>query len=316
MSDVLVTGATGRLGTALVQSLVGAGYSVTALSNEPAKNTRGAAQIVADINDKDSLEKAFSSSGAGTVIHLAAIVSQYRYGKSMIHKVNVEGTSNIVSLCKAFNIKHLIFASTVDIYGRSRKDTLDENSAIMPSDAYARSKAEAEKIITSSGINYTIFRMAAIYGPGFEGSFFKVFDSIVKGKAYIIGNGNNKLSLLNASDAVSAYMLAISNGKSLNKLYNLSDGNEYTQNFLYDTASKLLGVQAKPKHINKLLAYMIAKARGFDTDELRFITSNRSISISKIKSELGFMPAVSIDEGGLELVKLFLSNAQKQNIQS
>jgi len=305
MSNILVTGASGRLGRTLVPALLNAGHNVAAVMQNGEKEINGAQTFFAEINDRSTMYNAFN--GIDTVIHLAAIVSQYKYGKKMIHRVNVDGTANIVELSKASKVKRLIFASTVDVYGVHRSDVLNEDSALKPVDAYSRSKAEAESIIVNSGIDYTIFRMSAIYGIGFERSFFKVFDSIANGKAYIIGDGNNLISMINIRDVVDAYMLALQSSRAHSRLYNLSDGSTYTQNYLYELAAKLLSTQSKPKHISKLLAFIVAKAKGFDTDELRFITSNRNIDISRARSELGFAPKVRIEDGGAELVKLYRS---------
>ncbi len=312
MGSILVTGASGRLGSAMVKALIDNGYNVNALVQKSDKAVQGASTFFADINDKASMESAFEN--VDMVVHLAAIVSQYRFGKATIYRVNVEGTRNVVELCKAHHITRIIFASTVEVYGQRRKEVLSESSALKPADAYGKSKAEAERIIAASGIPYTIFRMATIYGPGFEASFFKVFDAVAKGKAYIIGKGNNVLALINIKDVVSTYMLAVQDSSAKSGIYNLSDGMYYTQSYLYGLAARLLGVNSAPKHIGKLLAFIIARTKGFDIDELRFITSNRKIDISKAKKELGFTPKVSITDGGAELVKMFRGSSNINNI--
>ncbi|MGC8652210.1 MAG: NAD-dependent epimerase/dehydratase family protein [Candidatus Micrarchaeia archaeon] len=301
--NILVTGASGRLGSALVKALIAKGYRVNALVQKGDNEVEGASTFFADINDKATIEKAFEN--VDIAVHLAAIVSQYKFGKVAIHRVNVEGTRNVVDLCKIHNVNRIIFASTVDVYGQNRQNVLNEGSTLKPADAYGKSKVEAERIIVSSGIAYTIFRMAVIYGPAFEASFFKVFDAVAKGKAYIIGDGVNVLSLINIKDVVNAYILAIQGGGAPSGIYNLGDGMYYTQSYLYNLAARLLGVNSMPKHISKLLAFIVARAKGFDIDELRFITSNRKLDISKVKKELSFTPKVDIINGGSELVNMF-----------
>ncbi len=309
MASILVTGASGRLGSSLIEALRPTfGNDIAALIQAGSQEINGVTNYSADIEKKESMEKAFNN--VDIVVHLAAIVSQYKFGKEKIFRVNVGGTKNVLEMCKEHSVKKIVFASSVDVYGANRKDLLSESSMLKPADAYGKSKAEAEKLIIDSGIDYVIFRMAVIYGPKFEGSFFKVFDSVKRGNAYIIGDGSNLLSLIHIRDVVSAYMLAIQ--KNAHGIYNLSDGMSYTQLYLYNLAAKLLGVEMTPKHVGKFAAMLLARLKGFDTDELRFITSNRRIDTTKIRKELGFAPLVSINEGGSELVGMFLSSSSQK----
>ncbi|MGC8687534.1 MAG: NAD-dependent epimerase/dehydratase family protein [Candidatus Micrarchaeia archaeon] len=306
MARILVTGASGRLGSAIIKAL-SPGNEIVAMVQQADKPIEGVKNFAADITSKQSIDSAFE--GIDTVIHLAGIVSQYRFGKKAIMNVNVNGTKNVVDACKEHGVKRIVFASSVDVYGSKRKDVLNESSETKPSDYYGKSKLLAEQAIMGSDMQYAILRMAAIYGPGFEGSFFKVFNAIAKRKAYIIGSGSNNLALLHINDAISAFSLSAITSSS--GIYNISDGNSYTQLQLYSIAAKMLGVEYKFKHINQIIAMIIARLKGFDIDELRFITSNRVIDISKAKKELGFTPKVSIMDGGSELVNLFKTSGRQ-----
>ena len=309
---VLVTGAAGRLGSVLMPALLKEKFEVRALVEKhehKQKLPQGVKSFVGDIGDADLLAKACV--GVDTIFHLAAIVSQFSSGPKELIRVNARGTARLLDAADAANVSHLIFPSSVDVYGRARREKLTEDSLLKPTDMYGHSKMLAEELIKeTSKPTYTIFRIAAIYGPGFEKSFFKVFEIIRDGKARIIGKGDNRIALVHISDVVRAFLLAERRAISRGKVYNLSDGAEYTQNSLYNLAADMLDVPRPTNHISPLLVSIVAKAKGLNTDEIRFITSNRSIDTAKIRKELGFKPGVGIKKGAGDLIKRFMHHAE------
>jgi len=309
---VLVTGGAGRLGRALIAELIRQGMAVRALvqrKDDVVALPPGTVPYVGDITDEYTLSEACS--GADAVVHLAAIVSQYRTGSREILRTNTLGTRKVAEAARAARVKKIVFASTVNVYGRVRKEKLDERSEPRPTDTYGQSKALAEKEIINSGIDYTILRMAALYGPGFEGSFYKILRIIRDGKAHIIGSGRNHLAFLNVNDAIRAFVLALGRRASRNQIYNITDGRDYTQGYLFELAADLLGVKRPDRHISPILVHIVAKARGLDTDEVRFITSNRLVDISKARRQLGFRPRESVESGAGYLLERFNANRRR-----
>ncbi len=315
---VFVTGSNGRLGREVIKMLLKKGDVVRALVKKreyvvdlPA----GVIPFIGDLTDSKVCEQACS--GADTVMHFAAIVSEYKATTDELMRVNVDGTRNLLdAIEKVGGVKHFIYPSSVDVYGRRRKEVLTEESELKPTDKYGYSKMLAEYVIEryKNSIPYTVFRMANIYGPGFEVAFFKIFKAIKEQKAYVIGNGQNSMPLLHVYDALRAFILAKNNPVSRGKVYNLCDGNNYTQEQLMATAAELLHVPKPSFHVTELIVKVLAKQRGLDSDELRFLTSDRKIDISKIRRELEFAPMVSIDAGGRDLVEKFMDKLQKNKM--
>ena len=305
---VLVTGGSGRLGHALISQLISEGASVRALIRDNGRIVSmpsRAELFVGDICDHTVLRDAFR--GVDTVYHLAAAVSQDKFSRRELMRVNVKGTKRVISEAEHSGAGHIIFSSSVDVYGNRRTDVLNEESALRPSDMYGYSKVLAEQSLRNDcSVNYTIMRIAAIYGSGFGEYFFKVFNAIKRGKLPIIGNGKNKLSLVHVDDVVDAFSAAGKNPKGVNNIFNLSDGKEYTQEYLFRLTASLLHTPAPKRHMNAFAAAALARLARADADEFRFITSNRIIDISKIRNELKFKPAVNIREGGRKLVKEFV----------
>jgi nucleoside-diphosphate-sugar epimerase len=311
----VVTGANGRLGKELVKALLKKGDVVRALVKE--KNyivelPKGTIPYVGDISQQGILDDACKD--ADNVYHLAAVVSEYKYKTEEIMKINVLGTRNVLDAAEKGGVKHVIFTSTVDVYGRKRREVLKEDSPLKPTDKYGYSKMLAENIVKeySNTVPHTILRLSTIYGLGFEAPYFKVFKALEEGKVYLIGNGQNHLALVHIYDALQALLLPrIHSEISKNKIYNVSDGHPYTQEYLFGMAAEMLKVPKPTKKVSEFIVKLIAKSRGLDSDELRFLTSNRVIDITKIKEELGFKPMVEMRVGMAELVNAYLKRYHK-----
>lgn len=311
-----VTGSNGKMGKELIKMLLKRGDRVHALVKRKEfvlELPPGVIPFLGDINDQKVLTEACE--GVDNVYHLAAIVSEYQADTEEIMRVNVHGTHNIMAACAANNVKHVIFLSSLDVYGHNRHEILTEESKPEPRDRYGLSKLLAEKeVLKYQGqVPFTIFRLATTYGPGFEHYFFKIFKAIKEEKAYIIGDGKNKLNLIHVEDALHAVLLATSTEISQYKIYNLTDGNSYTQEHLFRLAADLMGIKRPIRHINKLVFRFVAKAKGIDNDEIRFLLSNRHVDTTKIKTELGFRARISLEDGASAFVKQFLDERTKQN---
>jgi len=301
------------MGRALCRTLIEKGYSVRVLvkkKEDIGKLPAGVVPFIGLLSDVSVLEEA--AAGVDFVIHTAGAVGVTGKKFSDLLETNTVGTANVVSACKNNACTRILFPSTIDVYGKYRKEVLTELSEPKPSDKYGFTKLGAENKIIESGRAYTIFRVSTVYGPEYEASFFKVFKAIIEGKLAIIGNGKNHLSIVHINDVVRAFLLAMENPAAKNQIYNLSDGVAYTQEGLIDTAADLLHAERPKRHVNKMLVAVIAKAYHLDSDELRFLTSNRVLDITKIRSQLGFEPSVDINKGGGELVKMFLERYHQQ----
>ncbi len=305
-----VTGGNGKLGQRLIKELLAKGFKVKALvkSNDRVVSLpAGVIPYIGDISDRHVLEDACKNTNY--VFHLAAIVSQNKKFTSEIISVNVEGTRNILEAAEKAGADRFVYPSSIDVYGIKRKEMLTEESRPKTEDRYGYSKLLAEKEISkfTASLPSTILRLSTIYGTGFEKSFFKVFDAISKGKMYIIGSGKNNLAIVHENDAANALLLAAEKTPDrTSEIFNITDGAMHTQQSLINMAADLLGVERPMKHLNEFMVKIIAKTRDLDVDELRFLTSNRQVSIDKAKRILGYSPKVSVEKGGKELVEEFL----------
>lgn len=159
---ILVTGATGLVGSRLLPRLVEAGYNCVALVRGK-QVSGGVIAVEGDLFDPASLEIALKDVNA--VIHLAAV---FRSPDSdLIWKSNLEGTRNLINAVKATApYARFIFASTSHVYDKNNPRPGREDDALNPQHAYPASKVAAEKELCESGLNWSVLRFPFVYGDG------------------------------------------------------------------------------------------------------------------------------------------------------
>lgn len=321
----LVTGATSPLGALVVQRLLEQGDEVRALVRhkpdsgpERLKLLVGVKPYIADISKSDDetfamMERACR--GVDRIFHFASVPQTGKTHVDVYRNVSVVGTELLLRAYIASNDAssklRIIYSSSTSVYGYDRKgELLTEESKTSPKNPYGESKFMTEEVIkafaaVNSRITYTIFRIAVMYGPGYDYGFEQLFKLIKAGRMRIIGNGDNHLTLVNEHDVADAAVLAADNESAANRVYNLSDGVSYTQRELLQMAAKLLGTTMPDKGVNPTLASLAAKASGVDGSQMRFLLSDRVMKIDRIKKELGFVPKRTIQSEGKALVEEF-----------
>lgn len=174
---VLVTGANGFLGSWLTRALVNDGHEVFALvrpkSDVSELNGSGCKYVYGDVTDAISLLEAFKDMEA--VFHLAGVIAYKKSQRALMERVNVEGTRNVVEVCRERHVKRLVYISSVVAVGAgfSPSDILTEDSAYNIKDlnlGYFETKHDAELIVKKScdrnEIDAVILNPSTIYGGG------------------------------------------------------------------------------------------------------------------------------------------------------
>lgn len=325
-SVTLVTGATSMLGRKVAERLVKNGGTVRAVVKETPRASDewhmlppGIVPYVADITLKDESQKDVllqACEGVTDIFHIAGATYNYRNTYDQLIDVNVVGTENVLRAWLDANPApakgRFVFTSSVSVYGYDRDgDTLDEKSEPKPASPYSSSKLMAERVIESwcaanPRLSYSIARLGTLYGPGYESSFFKVFDLVKQGKIEYYGRGAGHLTLVHVDDAVEALIKMRDHGeKGANQTYNVTDGTAYTEKDLFDYVVRFLGAKPIKNEVHPLLAKLRAHKYNIEKDEYEFLTSDRIVSIDKARKELGYKPTRSIEREGKELVEEF-----------
>ena len=163
MTTVLVTGATGLVGSRLLPRLVAAGFDCRALVRREAELPDGVAGVRGDLDDPGSLRAAVA--GVDAVVHLAA---RFRTeDEDAIWRANRDGTRHLLEAVRAHAPQaRVVLASTSHVYAAEATRPGREDDAVAPAAAYPASKVAAEALLRDSGLTWSILRLPFVYGDG------------------------------------------------------------------------------------------------------------------------------------------------------
>jgi UDP-glucose 4-epimerase len=163
MTTVLLTGATGLVGTRLLPRLAEAGFDCRALVRRDVDLPPGTTAVRGDLGNPGSLREAVE--GVDAVVHLAAL---FRTGdEDAIWRANRDGTRHLVDAVKAHAPQaRFVMASTGNVYDADALRPGREDDAATPKAAYPASKLAAEALLRESGLTWVILRLPSVYGDG------------------------------------------------------------------------------------------------------------------------------------------------------
>ncbi len=242
MSNVLITGGGGSLGSEIALLLSGEGHRINVfdlpgLDYSPLENKQGIEIYTGNITDIDTLGKA--ASDIDTVIHLAALlppVTEEDWERT--ESVNVAGTENLLKAVREQNDKsHFIFSSSVATYGdtSSEKEPLSADREAGPNDFYSKSKVLAEKLVTESGLSYSVLRISGI-----------AIRAFLEPPAVWPFMRDQRMEFICRDDAVTALCSCVANEAAQDKIFNIAGGSTWQMSgHEYVTALfNLMGVPA------------------------------------------------------------------------
>ncbi|RFM30515.1 NAD-dependent epimerase/dehydratase family protein [Deminuibacter soli] len=261
---ILVTGATGLVGSHLIKALTQQGKKVRAIyhSTAPAAGNDALVEWVqADILDSYSLEAAME--GVEQVYHCAAIVSFNPGDRHLIHHTNIEGTANVVNACLEKDVRKLLFVSSVAAIGRMRNsETIDETmqwNEKANNSEYGKSKYMAEMEVwrgMGEGLNAVIVNPVIILGAadwdkGSAGIFKSAYNEFPWYTEGVTG-------FVDVADVVRAMQLLMDSDVH-NQRYILSAEN-ITYHHLFNLIAKAFGKKMPHKKVTPLMAALVWRA--------------------------------------------------------
>ncbi|QFU85031.1 NAD-dependent epimerase/dehydratase family protein [Natronorubrum aibiense] len=294
-----VTGATGFLGTRLCDLLLEAGWDVRGLSRPTSDrgDLEGVDWHVGDLFDDETLRALVD--GADVVFHLAG-VSLWNATPEQVHRVNVDGTENVLEACRDVDAGRLVFTSTAGTR-RPPDDRLvaDETDVAEPVGAYQSSKARAERLVDqyaeTDGEAVTV-HPTSIFGPGDEAFTAQLLSMGVDPTmpAHLPGG----LSIVGVSDVVDGIVAAAEHG--VNGEHYLLGGENLTYNQAVsrianavDGSPARIRVPATAIHAAGPVAEVASSVAGirmfpFDRQMAQLATKRLFYSSSKASEELGY----------------------------
>lgn len=311
---IFVTGSTGFTGAALVKRLLQDGHSVAGLDKQKGliddELVRlGADLTYASVTDRDAVARC--SQGAEVVMHLAAAFREIGVSDDLYKDVNVQGTRVVVEETIKAGARKLIYCSTQGVHGHIKSPPGDENSPIAPADYYQKTKYEGEEIVRSyqdRGIEFTILRPTAIYGPGDPGRFMMIYRRVKKGVFPMFGRGQTFYHPVYIDNLVDAFVLAMAPKVGAGEAYVIGDEEYFPIEDLVVRVGRAIGVDVRVPHYPILplivaghMCEKICKPLGIVPPifprRVDWFRQVRAFCIDKAKRDLGYQPRVGIDEG-------------------
>jgi len=269
---VLVTGATGFIGSKLVDKLVNRGAEVTCLVRQGAITNPAVKTVTGDLTYPDFI----LPDEYDVVYHLAAAWPGEK-DKKILKSVNYDGTVNLFSLVKK-KAKFIVYVSGLGVFGNPENNIVDENSPLKPTTEYAKIRLESQKFLESNckeyGIALSIAFLGDVYG---NGGWFKniMIERLKKGSFRIPSSGEYYRSFVHVDDVVSA-LVSIAEKNVTNQYFVITDSTPVRFKDFVNLVCKELGVKV-PGTIPTILAKAI-----MGSDFVNLLTTSIKTSNMKI----------------------------------
>ncbi len=312
---VLVTGATGFIGSRVVHKLLQDGVTVKILAlpgeTVPVDWAEKVEIVRGSISDPQAVEKA--ATGAKTIIHLVAIVTDWGDEKKY-WEFTVEGSRLIFEEAVKNNAR-VMLASSIAVYGdKIHSQSCPEETAFgVTLGPYSRTKQAQEKLAwdyyKNKNMRLTVVRPANVYGPRSGPWLHDVINVLRSGSPGLISGGNMNAGLAYVDNVADILILAATEDIAIGRVYNASDGLDVTWKRYFSDIAAMIGVKS-PKSIpypvaasGAVLLEWIWKFLGIQKrplitrEALNLIGSDNRIPNDRVRRELNYIPRISYAEG-------------------
>jgi len=302
MCQVLVNGASGFIGGAVVTRLVADGCNVAGAVRRPT----GSSWAVHSPSLGNDADWRPLLAGKTVVVHTAArahvLYDRAADPLAEFRRVNVAGTLRLAEQAAAMGVRRFLFVSSIGVNGSQTAlgKPFSETNQPKPHNAYALSKWEAEQGLLSladeTGLEVVIIRPPLVYGCNAPGNFGALMRAVQRGWPLPLGAVHNQRSLVALDNLVDFIVTCITHPQAANQTFLVSDGQDLSTTELVRGMARAAGVPARllPVPVWALQAGATLLGKG---DAARRLCGNLQVDISKAKQLLGWVPPISIDEG-------------------
>ena len=311
---VLVTGGTGFTGSHLVKRLLERGLDVRVLDNQKGLvydelECAGAQMTVGSVTDRDLVDQLMKD--CDVVHHVAAAFRQINVSQEVYWDVNVNGTRNLLEAAEKHGIQKFVYCSTQGVHGNVDNPPGDETSPIEPEDYYQYTKYRGEEVaqeFMQRGMNITILRPTAIYGPGDPGRWLMLFKYTQKGRFLMFGDGKVTYHPVYIDNLVDAFELATWKPSAAGQTYIIGDRDYYTLNNIVEMVGEVQGKEVSIVHLpfwplktSAVLCETVCTPLKVPPPLFRrradWFRQVRAFDVSKAMNELGYSSDVDLRTG-------------------
>jgi nucleoside-diphosphate-sugar epimerase len=326
---ILVTGASGFIGSFIVEEALNRGFETWAAvrrsSSRKYLQDERTHFIELNLSSKEQLVEQLRDCDFDYVVHAAGVTKCLN--KADFQRINTEGTKNLVDalLEVKMPLKRFIFVSSLSIFGAIKEqqpyEEIRETDTPQPNTAYGRSKLAAEQYLESFGtrVPYIILRPTGVYGPR-EKDYFIMAKSIKGHSDFAVGFKRQDITFVYVRDVVQAIFLALEKGQTGRK-YFLSDGNVYQSvtfsNLIHEELGRPWWIRiTAPVWVLRIVTFfgeyigrMTGKVTALNNDKYNILRQrNWRCDIQPAIDELGYQPQYDLQRGVKETIKWYKNN--------
>ena len=302
---LVVTGASGFVGTHLCQALQQRGMAYravvrTAAASAQTPHTMCLPSIDAHTDWTQVLQ------GASTVVHLAARVHQVVDSSAdplqAFRATNLHSTVQLARSAQQMGVRRFIFVSTIKVLGEQTHPgrPFRAGDPAQPQDAYATSKHEAEQALITltagSTMELVIVRPPLVYGPGVRANFASLVRAVARGVPLPLGRVHNQRSLVGIDNLVDLLLLCTQHPRAAGQTLLVSDGQDVSTAGLVQQIADALGRPARLLPVPLPWLRLAGRLTGRDA-AIQRLCSSLQVEISATCQQLGWTPPVSVAEG-------------------
>lgn len=328
MEKILITGASGFIGSFIVEEALRKGMDVWAAMRKTSSKQFLTDErihfIELNLDSEEQLKQQLSGHDFTYVVHAAGVTKCLK--EEDFFRINTKGTQHLVNALRALEmpLKRFVYISSLSIFGPIREnqpyEEIRETDTPKPNTAYGRSKLAAEQWLDSlEGFPYVVLRPTGVYGPR-ERDYFLMAQSIKQHVDFAAGYKRQDITFVYVQDVVQAVFLALDHGQTGRK-YFLSDGQVYQSRTFSDLLKHELGdkwlLRIKAPiwglrvvtFCGEYIGRMRKKVTALNNDKYHIMRQrNWRCNIQPAIDELGFHPEYNLEQGVKLAVKWYKEN--------
>ena len=303
MTTVLVTGASGFIGRAACAAFAKRGWEVRA-------GVRADANADGVLSVRGSLEQGWPLDGVGVVVHLAGIAHQIhaQNAEAVYQAMNCQATERLARAAMQAGVRRFVFMSSIKVNGE--RTPIDQpfraSDTPQPEDRYARSKRDAEQMLTRLGgqMEIVVVRPPLVYGPGVRANFLRLVRLVDRRLPLPFGAIRNRRSLIYVGNLADLIVAAASSPEAAGRTLLASDGEDMSTPRLISEIGRALGRPARLIRVPVRLLRLGGTITGMGAEIGRLVDS-LVVELNETRKGLNWQPPFSVEEGIANTVRWY-----------